>query len=338
MREPSQPSFWQFAKDFIHHHCPLTRRLSPDTTDAYKAAIECFLTYLATTGVARPEVGFRSFNRATIRGWATWMTGTKQYAPKTVELRLTAVRAFLRYAAGRDLTLGAALEDARSVQAPKAPRKPVEHLPEAATAAILAANTGANAKSRRNRAMLVFLYDSAARVSETVAVTVGDLHLAGSPFVSLLGKGSKRRNMPLMRKTADHLAVYLDEFHPVGGRDRPLFYSMKGGKPGALSTDTVAGTLKRAARTAKTTCPQVPERVYCHLIRKTRAMDLYQQGVPLALIMQMLGHESMATTSSFYAFATDQMMAEAISAATPPSMQEPVKWEDPALIDAIYQL
>jgi site-specific recombinase XerD len=67
-------------------------------------------------------------------------------------------------------------------------------------------------------------------------------------------------------------------------------------------------------------------------------MDLYQEKVPLALIAQMLGHESMATTSGFYAFATQDMMAEAIAAATPVSLNEPAEWRDQAVLDALYRL
>jgi integrase/recombinase XerD len=322
-RDPNTdaPNFFSFARDYLHAYMPTVQQLSPKTIQAYRISLECFLGYLAEAQhIERAHVSFNHFDRQYLKAWLAWMAEQRHYAPSTIALRLSAIKAFLAYSSHEDITLVALSQAAQTLRAPARPRTPIEYLTEPETRAVLAAFTGATAKSRRNRMLLILLYDTAARVSEITDLTLRHLCLPPPGHVILTGKRNKTRTVPMTDKTIEHLRVYLAEFHPNQARlpaTRPVFYSLHHGQPTRLSADTVSAVLKTAARTARTKCPTVPEDIHCHMLRKTKAMDLYQQGIPLPIIMRLLGHENTSTTAAFYAFATLDMMRQAVQAATP---------------------
>lgn len=343
-RDPATdgPNLFSFARDYLHGYLPKVRGLSPKTIQAYRISLECFLGYLTEAEhLDRTQLSFDHFDRTHLKGWLAWMSEQRHYAPRTITLRLTAIKTFLAYSACEDITLIALSQAAKTLRAPASPRSPIEYLTEAETPAVLAAHTGATAKSRRNRMLLILLYDTAARVSEITELQLHDLNLTPPGHVTLTGKRNKTRTVPITTTTIEHLRVYLTEFHPNHAQlpaTRPLFYSQHHGQPSKLSTDTVAAVLKTAANTARSVCPSIPENIHCHLLRKTKAMDLYQRGIPLPIIMRLLGHENTSTTAAFYAFATLDMMRQAVNAATPAVTTAPVELLSEETLHALYDL
>jgi len=330
--------FWILVRRYLHDYMPVTRNLSDKSVEAYKQSLRTYLEFLESEkGILDEKVTFDFFTRENIKDFISWLTD-KNSSAKTINLRLTAIRSFLKFSSEEDFELRGIYTDVCSIKKVKVEKKPIVYLQPEATAAILAAYDTATAKHRRNRMMLIMLYDTGARVQELADMNTSSLHLGEkNPFVTLIGKGRKSRNVPLLNKTVQHLQLYLREFHPEMN-ECPLFYSLLDGKPHRLSTDSISLVLKSAADKSRETCEAVPERVHCHMIRKTKAMDLYKNGVPLPFIMQLLGHESMSTTAGFYAFATLEMMSDAMNKAMPTMNKKDKLWKKGDMRKLLYSL
>lgn len=331
-------SFWILARNYLHDYMPVTRNLSDKSVEAYKQSLKSYLQFLEECrSLVDENVTFEAFSRDNVKDFIGWLKA-RDYAPKSINLKITAIRSLLKYCSEEDFEIRGIYTEVCSIKKQKEEKRPIQYLQPAATAAILSAYDTKTVKHRRNRMMLILLYDTGARVQELSDLNLSSLHLdVMNPYVTLIGKRRKSRNVPLMQKTIKHLTVYLNEFHPEK-KEEPLFYSFLDCKPHRLSTDSISLVLKTAARNARKICRDVPDNVHCHLIRKTKAMDLYRNGIPLPFIMQLLGHESMATTSGFYAFATLEMMSDAMNKATPDLKNEEKLWKKNDIKKALFTL
>ena len=330
--------FWGLARNYLHDYMQAVKNLSDKSVETYKQSLKTYLKFLKEIKfLSNEKVTFDVFSRDNIKDYVAWLKD-RGYASKSINLKLTAIRSFLKYCSEEDFELRGVYTEVCSVKKFREEKRPIQYLQPGATAAILSAYDTKTCKHRRNRMMLILLYDTGARVQELADLNCSSLHLnAENPYVTLVGKGRKSRNVPLMAKTVQHLVVYLKELHPANN-EAPLFYSLLDMKPHKLSADSISLVLKTAADIARKCCKVVPDNVHCHLIRKTKAMDLYRAGVPLPFIMQLLGHESMSTTSGFYAFATLEMMSDAIKKAAPKILGSDKIWKREAVRKAIFSL
>ena len=214
-RRKKDRDFWQLARAYLHDFMPAVRNQSDKSVAAYKQSLNSYLLFLENMkGLREEQVTFDTFNRNNIKDFVEWLR-EKKYAPKTINLKLTAIRSFLRYCADEDFELRGIYHDVCTVRKVKEEKKPIEYLQPAATKAILASYDTRTAKHRRNRMILILLYDTGARVQELSDLSLSSLHLdMPNPYVTLIGKGRKTRNVPVMDKTVAHLKKYLEEFHP----------------------------------------------------------------------------------------------------------------------------
>lgn len=199
----------------------------------------------------------------------------------------------------------------------EASEKAVDYLSEDATKALLGMPDAGTKKGLRDQFLLVFLYDSAARVQEAADVKLKDIHTGKTPVVILHGKGNKVRTVPLMGKTMEHFELYRKVFHPDEGiySNRPLFYTTRGGFESNISESAIRKILGQYGKAVKRAFPEIEGSIHPHLLRHSRAMHLYQHGTDLTLISQWLGHANLETTL-IYAYADTEHKRKAIARAT----------------------
>ena len=145
----------------------------------------------------------------------------------------------------------------------------------------------------RDHALLLFLYNTGARVSEALAVRPCDLRLERPRQVRLLGKGQKERVCPLWSETVSALRQIIR-----AGRAEDFLFRNSRGAP--LTRDGVAYLLGKYVRLAAQHAPVLRKRrVTPHVMRHSCAVALLQAGVDVSVIRDYLGHASVATTSRY---------------------------------------
>lgn len=146
-----------------------------------------------------------------------------------------------------------------------------------------------NCTNLRDRALVEFLYSTGVRVSELVALNVGDVEMSRQELI-VYGKGSKERKTYV----TDNAKFYLRRYLQIRGNDgslkaQPLFATLD--KPyGRLTVAGVQYMLRQLGRRAGV------EHVHPHRFRRTIATDLLNRGMPIEQVKEFLGHEKLDTT------------------------------------------
>jgi len=308
-------SFFKHIRGFLTVYLPKNKCFSPHTVKAYRDTLNLFRKFLNNEkGIAFTAIRFDQINHEVVYGFLSWLQSARNCEASTKNHRLAVLKSFFHYCAMEDPALMALYLDLQKIRSQRIVRNRVDYLSETALKVLLEQPEPTMRRGMRDRFLMILLYDSGARIQELLDLQLRDLHLKDQvPCLYLTGKGKKTRAIPLMEKTIAHLNEYLKQFHPGSDpqNDHYLFYTRIKGQTGKMSPDNVACFLKRYAKMAHQVCSDVPLQMHAHLFRHTRAMHLYQAGIPLSYIKDFLGHTSVNTTA-IYASTDISMMKVAL--------------------------
>ena len=301
--------FFSKTKDFLDVFLKKQEDRSSDTVKAYRISLTAFYVYVTVIkGISVMAFRFEDCTYEFVLSYSQYLQEEKGLSNSTVNQRLAAIRSYLRYVADGDISLMQiymAVEKVPILRIAKLHR-PVIGNDELSTMFAEPKNTKAG---RRDRVILILLFDSAIRVSELTGIVIGDISLdTGHPSIVIHGKGKKTRSISLNKKCAEHLKDYVLHYHrPDAPLDTPLFYTVIHGKMNHMSQRNVERIVKKYADLTRETHPSLPDTVYPHMFRRSRATGLYRDGVPLEMIAAILGHESTETTKRYAIPSADQL-------------------------------
>ncbi|NBU38047.1 MAG: tyrosine recombinase [Actinobacteria bacterium] len=229
-----------------------------------------------------------------------------QLAPKTVARQLAACRTFFKFAVQENLRKDDPTGVIDGVSVPSGIPKA---LAEDEVAALLAACTGDDSYSRRDRALLEFLYATGARISEACGLNLDDLDLR-ERVVRLFGKGSKERIVPIGRIAAESLRAYLEDGAREGlvppawrsGDDRTAVFLTNTGR--RLNRQKAWDVVRSAGRRAGVDGEMSP-----HVLRHTCATHMLEHGADLRIVQEMLGHATISTTQIYTKVSQERLLA-----------------------------
>ena len=226
-----------------------------------------------------------------------------------------ALRSFLDYAGKNDCAQVALYVRALEVPLKKSEEKIVDFLSEDELSALLRQPDLSKPKGIRDMVLLTLMYDTAARCDEILELRVRDLRLDDpKPTALFHGKGRKTRSVPITSRSTYHCQRYMPRFHPNANEDDYMFYTVIHSERHKMSEDNVEKMIDKYGRMAASSYPGMHKHIFPHMLRHTRAMHLYRNGMPLNLLSQFLGHEKEDTTR-IYAYADTEMKREAMDRA-----------------------
>src|SRR6516225_1845331 len=322
---------------FLTDHMAGLRGCSPNTIGSYRDTFKLLICYLRDERQVPPErLTLEHIDVTAITAFLAWLRAERHNSPSTCNQRLAAISSFYRWLQTQDPARMACCQDILQIPSSKHDQPTIAHLTVEQTRQLLALPDRSTRQGRRDATLLATLYDTAARVQELADLTVRDIRVEPPALAVLTGKGRKIRHVPLGGNTAVLLDAYLAEhgLGKPGHDDHSLFVNQHGSK---LSRGGIAWIIGKYQ--AQAGDPALADAdLSPHVLRHSRAMHLYEAGVPLPYIRDILGHVELATTD-IYARASTEAKRKALEAAYDIVADDLPEWNhDPRLLSWLARL
>ena len=263
MTSPSPTKLATALRAFFAQHLPLTRGLSPRTVLSYRDTFVLLLRFLAAHHVcAVVDLDLKHLRPEDILVFLDHLETERKNSVATRNARLAAIHAFARFLATRDPEQVEESQRIIAIPIKRGPARPVDYLEGNEIGAMLEAVSPKQSDHIRDRALLLTLFNTGARVQEMLDIRACDLQLDSPTYVRLRGKGRKERLCPLWPETVASLRALLSVLPFSSAESVPLFRNHRGER---MTRFGVRYLLRRYAERARSAAPTLAsKRIHPH--------------------------------------------------------------------------
>ena len=326
-----------YIRLFLIQFLPNEKGVSENTILAYRDALKLLLKYCANYLKFKiDKLPCDQIDDKIIRNFLDHLEQERGCSPKTRNARLAALKTFFCYL-GREVP--ECLDNSRRINAipqKKTPHKTVDYLEPDELKAIIESIDLASRNGCRDKALLLLMYNTGARVQEIVDIKLNDLRLDAASQVKLIGKGKKERVVPLWQDTVEIIQAYMLERKVKQEDEMHLFLNDRGE---SITRFGIRYIIKKYTDKAIKEQPSLKQKkVTPHTFRHTTAMHLLQAGNELNVVRLWLGHSSLNTTH-MYIEINMEMKKEILSKMHPLKLKRKVKkWKTPKILKWLEEL
>ena len=307
------PSLGQLVQSFFLDYLVVQRGLRLSTVRSYRDTMRLFLRFVSEQTrhpVSRLSVEDLTFDQAL--SFLKYLEYERGNHARTRNQRRAALHTFFEYVALRMPEMLATCQQIAAIPVKRSPPCATHYLEREEVKALLRQLPRQGCYALRDRTLLLFLYNTGARVQEVADLRIEHLELEAPATTHLHGKGDKWRVCPLWEETVNYLVKLLAQRGDSAKPAEPVFCTRRGA---GLTRFGLYKIVRRHAADWDTTGAE-PRRVTPHLFRHTAAVHLLESGVEVNVIRGWLGHVSLDTTNR-YTEVTLRSKVEALRACEP---------------------
>ena len=295
----SMLSFAPLLEKFFLSHLMKQKNASPRTVSAYRDSFSIYLNYIAIVHrIPADMVEMKHFSLDYLEEFCSYLETERGCCSSTVNLRLSSIKSFLRFAATEAPEYSGIIRRAISLPSRKTEKPIMSFITKVEYESMLNVCNGSDFVSSRDKLMLMIMYNTGCRVSELVNVKVSDIVISDGTVASSIhfyGKGRKERVTPIWKSTAGYIGKYI-KARSLSKSDH-LFQNSRNGN---LTRSGVGQRITSITSRTIHICPSLVEKkISPHTFRHSTAMNLLQAGVDISTIAIWLGHESIETTHKY---------------------------------------